>query len=297
MKKIILLLSFVIAGSILLGTAGPAFSQKDYQRVISLAPSITEVLYALGQEDKIIGVTRYCKYPPEAQQKQKVGGVLDTGFEMIYRLNPDLVILTSTETDQTEKLKQMGIEFLAIDAKSVSGILDAIEAIGETLDCKEAALSLRGSIEQHIKDIQFKTKDSPKLRVLITYLRPVGESMIRDVYIAGNDTYYNDLIKLVGGINAYQGGGLITSPIVSTEGILRMNPDVIIEINNMVADFGIPVEEILKDWEMLPELDAYKNRRIHIFDQPYVGIPGPRLAEALEDLARVIHPELIWEER
>lgn len=274
------------------GAPNPA----GYQRVVSLLPSITEILFALDQGDKVIGVTRYCKYPPEARQKAKVGGILDTSFETVCHLNPDLVILEASARDNQEKLEQMGLKTLAVDTRSVSSILESIRVIGDVLGCPEKASAVTTRIRQRIDYIQSKTGNLSRPRVLITYLRPVGEGIIREVYIAGNHTYFNDLIEMVGGTNVYQGSDLITSPVVSAEGILRMNPDVIVEVINMLDEVKVSKEAVLDDWEMLPELDAYKNRRIHVLNQPYIGIPGPRLAQALEDLARVVHPELNWDE-
>jgi len=276
-----------------------AFSDKEqggYQRIVSLLPSITEVLFALDQGDKVVGVTRYCKYPPEARQRAKVGGILDTGFETVYHLDPDLVILEESAGDHKEKLDKMGLKTLAVDTRSVSSILESIRVIGDVLGCPEKALAVTTKIQQRIDYLQLKTKDLPRPRVLITYLRPVGEGTIREVYIAGNHTYFNDLIEMVGGVNVYRGSDLITSPVVSAEGILRMNPDVIVEVINMLDEVKVSKEEVLNDWKMLPELDAYKNHRIYVLNQPYIGIPGPRLAQALEDLARVVHPGLNWDE-
>lgn len=277
-------------------TASSEKQQGGYHRIISLLPSITEILFALDQGDKVIGVTRYCKYPPEARQKAKVGGILDTSFETVYYLNPDLVILEASARDNQEKLEQIGLKTLAVDTRSVSSILESIRVIGDVLGCQEKASAVTAKIRQRIDYIQLKTKNLPKPRVLITYLRPVGEGTIREVYIAGNHTYFNDLIEMVGGTNVYQGSDLITSPIVSAEGILRMNPDVIVEVINMLDEVKVSKEEVLSDWKMLPELDAYKNHRIYVLNQSHIGIPGPRLAQALEDLARVVHPGLNWDE-
>mgnify|MGYP001612982990 CR=1 FL=1 len=274
-----------------------AFSDKEqggYQRIVSLLPSITEILFTLGQGDKVVGVTRYCKHPPEAQQKTIVGGILDTGFETVYHLNPDLVLMEETAMDQKEKLDKMGFKTLTLDTRSVDGILGSIRVLGDVLQCQEKASTIIANIRGKIEYVQSKTKGLPKTRVLVTYLRPVGEGTIREVYIAGNRTYFNDLIEIAGGKNVYEGPDLITSPVVSAEGILRMDPDVIIEVINMLDDVNVTEQQVLDDWKMLPELKAYKNNRIHVFNQPYIGIPGPRIALAVEDFARVVHPEINW---
>lgn len=298
MKRIACLL-LAVGCCAILGTARISSGEEKpagYRRVVSLLPSITEILFALDQQDKIVGVTRYCKHPPQAQQKPKVGGILDISFETLYHLNPDLVMMEESALDQKEQLEKMGFKALALDTRSVEGILGSIATIGAILECEENAAAITTKINNKIELIRSKVKELPKPKVLITYLRPVGEGSIRDVYIAGNHTYFNDFLEVVGAVNAYQGTDLITSPVVSAEGILRMDPDVIIEVINMLDEAKVTKESMIKDWDMLPELKAYKNKRIYIFDQPYIGIPGPRIDLALEDFARVIHPQLNWDQ-
>lgn len=296
MKRISWISLFIIACLAVSGAAKAGVEAKGegYHRIVSLLPSITEILFALEQGDKVIGVTRYCKYPPAAQQKTNVGGILDTGFETVYHLNPDLVLMEETARDQKEKLDKMGFKTLTLDTRSVDGILESIRVLGDVLHCQEKASTILANIRGRIEYVRSKTKGLPKARVLVTYLRPVGEGTIREVYIAGNNTYFNDLIEITGGKNVYQGPALITSPIVSAEGILRLDPDVIIEVINMLDDVNVTEQQVLDDWKMLPELKAYKNNRIHVFNQPYIGIPGPRIALAVEDFARVVHPEIDW---
>ena len=267
---------------------------KEYRRIISLLPSTTEILFALDLGDQVVGVTKFCKFPPEAQRKTIIGGLLDINFEIIYRLQPDLVVISTDHQDYKVKFKDMGINVLEVETKSVSGIIESIKIIGSQLNREKEAADLTRAIQKKIDDIQAKTKDLPKPRVLITFLRPVGEGEIRDVYIAGNLTYFNDLIRIVGAENAYQGTTLITSPVVSAEGILRMDPDIIIEVMSTIHDSNLKIEDAMKDWDILSEIRAYKNRRIYILTNPYMDIPGPRLIQALDDIARTIHPQINW---
>lgn len=283
-----------VAAALLCGGKSLAIAE-EFKKVISMSPSVTELIYALDAQDQLIGVTRYCIYPPEAQEKTVVGGLLDVNYEVIYSLNPDLVILQDSAGDQQQRFDNMGVKTLQVETRRLEDVISSIDQVGAVLGKKEAADKIANNIKSKIAEVRAKTKDLPKPRVLMTYLRPLGEGAIKEVYIAGNHTYFNDLIEIAGGVNAYQGPAMITSPIVTPEGILRINPDIIIEIMSGALESKYTPESLKKDWEMLPQLDAFKNDKIFIFQQYYISIPGPRIAQALMDIARVVHPEVKWE--
>ncbi len=296
MKKYFIFLSCLVLGaSAFLAPHVPA-AQPLPQRIVSLLPSATEILFALKAGDGVIGVTRFCRYPPEAQKKNIVGGLIDVNYEKIYSLKPDLIIVEDVEGDKKAIFEKMNIPTLSIDTRSVERVLESIDRIGEAIGEKEKASELTNRIQTKTEFIQKKVEGLPKPRVLITYLREVGTGHIHEVYIAGNQTYFNDLIKIAGGENVYQGSERITSPIVTAEGILAMNPDVIVEVMGVYTETNVPADRILKDWDMLAELDAYKNKRIHLMVNDYAGIPGPRLIKVIDDLARLFHPEINWDE-
>ena len=271
-------------------TSASSQTHGEYKRIVSLLPSITEILYALGVEDRVVGVTRFCKYPPQAQLKQHVGGVLDTNYEIIYNLEPDLILLSTNSDDQKKQLEQMGFKVLEVETRNVQGILNSIEMMGRELGVEEKAAEVTNNIRVIIDDVRAKTEHLEKPRVLVTFLRPMGEGAIRDVYVAGNHSYFSDLIEMAGAVNAYQGSAMITSPVLSSEGILRLDPDVIIEVMNEVQHLNLNPDDVIKDWASLSDLKAYKNKRIYLFYKDYAGIPGPRVANALQDMAHFIHP-------
>ncbi len=274
----------------------PASSSPDNpQRIVSLSPSVTEIVYALHLQDFLVGVTRFCLYPPEAQKKEQIGGLLDTNYEMIYRLHPDLVLAESNQSDQRDKLQKMGFPVMGTETKSIRGISNSIAAIGKKFGQEKAARDIIADIDQKIAGIEAKTKNLSRPRVLVTYERIPGEKQIRQVYVAGNDTFFADLIRLAGGQNAYQGSQLITSPVLTAEGILHMNPDVIIEVMPTTYIKNFSLQTALQDWASLPDLQAYQKQRIYILTQDYLTIPGPRVGQALMDLARCIHPEVFKE--
>jgi iron complex transport system substrate-binding protein len=288
-KKLILaLISTILFASL-------SFAEETYNRIVSLAPSITEILYALGEGDKVIGVTEFCRYPPEAALKPKVGGLLDTNYESIYALNPDLIIYTFGETGQKYTFDKMKLSSLDVKTHSVKDVFAAIETIGQTLHQDEKAGQLIAELKDRIQHIQTKTERLSKPRLLVVFMRTLGEKKIRDVYIAGGDPFYNELIALAGGENAYNGPQNVISPVLSAEGILKIDPDYIIEIMSPEETKYFSEEEIRNDWSSLPELTAYKNKHIFLMNKSYMGIPGPRFVLAVEDIAKTIHPDVAWE--
>lgn len=293
MRKIFLTLLLCFS---FLGQAS-AQEHKEYHRIVSLLPSITEILFAIGAKDQVIGVTKFCKYPPETQEKTIIGGLLDTNYEIIYRLKPDLVIVATEQGDQKDKLKGMGFDIIEVETRDVSKIMESIRKLGKLLGHEDGAQKVMNDIQNKIDEIKEKTKDLPKPRVMVTFLRPVGEKTIRDVYIAGTFTYFKDLLDIVGAVNAYEGTSMITSPVFSAEGILRMDPDVIIEVMPTLHESKLTKEVALEDWAMLSQLKAYQNKRIYIISESYADIPGPRLVDMLDEMARYTHPEVDWSKK
>lgn len=267
---------------------------EEYKRIVSLAPSITETLYALHRGDKVVGVTQFCKFPPEAALKPKVGGLLDTNFESIYKLDPDLVILLSTDVTQKPQFEKMSLATLEVGTNSIEEVLDGIRLIGTTLKKADEAEALIDGIQEKIKIVQMKIQNLAKPTVLIVFWRAMGEGSVREAYIAGSDKFHNQLIEYAGGQNAYQAAPAVISPLVSAEGILKMDPDFIIEVMSADEMSGFSNEEVIKDWGNLSMLKAYRNKHIFILNKSYMGIPGPRFVNAIEDIAQAIHPEIKW---
>ena len=287
-----LLLWFLCYSANSLATNGQ--QSESYRRIVSLAPSITEILFGLGLGERIVGVTRYCKYPQEAREKQSVGGLLDPNFELIYRLNPDLVIFHEGAMNHEQIFQSMTLNTLNVESTSIGGILKSIDTLGDLFKKEHEADAIKKKIQDQIDLIRSKTKGRARPRVLVTYWRPLGDRKITEVYIAGNNTFFNDLVRITGGINAYKGPQTIISPILSAEGILQLNPDVIIEINGSLRETGFSVNEVLKDWGNLSELRAYRNNKIFVLHESYIGIPGPRIARTMRDLAKCLHPDIEW---
>lgn len=264
--------------------------KKEYRRIISMAPNITETVFALDLQNKLVGVTNFCTYPPEAVKIAKVGGYLNPNYEALLALKPDLVILLPEQANVRQYLTELNIPSLEVDNKTVNDILKSILTIGRTCGAAGKADSLAADIRQRIAAVQRRVKGLPKYSVLISVGRTVGSGNLADVYAAGKGTYYDELINYAGGINAID-NSLTAYPVLSAEGIIRLNPDVIIDIVLQSSRGSLSDSEIEKDWQPAQKVKAIQKGRFYVFSNEYAVIPGPRFINLLEDLSFAIHPE------
>ena len=295
------LLIVALGGVVFLGTAerhGPADSPEAAadktselpQRIISLSPSTTEILFALGLGDRVVGVSRYCQYPPEARTKAQVGGYLDPSYEAVLALKPDLVVLRSEKEQFVKAFRELGLNLLPVRHDSVEGILESIVVIGRRCGAEAEARRMVADIQGQIHRISEKTAGLERPRVILVAERTLASGKIQNVYVAGADAFTNRMILLAGGKNACAetAAGF---PVVSGEGILRMNPQVIFDLVAERSRAGMSREEILRDWQQLPNVEAVRTGRVYLVDDDYAFIPGPRFIRLVEKFARLIHPE------
>lgn len=264
------------------------------QRIISLAPSITETLFAVGAGPQVVGVTNFCDFPAAAQSLPKVGGYIDLNLEAVIALQPDLIILLANQQQVIEQLKQLNIPFLAVNNTTLSEIQDTISSIGLATQHQAEAKKITDKIRHQIEIIEAKTADKPKPRVMIAMGHSIGNEHVKQVFIAGNQDFYNDLIIQAGGVNAYQGTQLKV-PSLSTEGIMALNPEIIIDIFPEADDHLTDLNDAKQRWHNLHYVDAIKNNRVHIIEESYATIAGPRIFLLLQQIAHLIHPEIDWQ--
>lgn len=264
-----------------------------YKRIVSLAPSITEVVYALELDDRLVGVTNFCNYPPDAQSKAKVGGIIDTNYEAIMQLEADLVILYPVHRDAQARLKELGQRTLTVDCRTLDGILESIDLIGRACLVPERSDALLASIHERMDAVRARTEGLERPTVLISAGRSKDGDVVGEVYAAGRGQWYDDLIEIAGGANVFTEEG-VPFPTVTGEGLVRLNPEVIVEMAPADANGSISAEKIAGQWDALPEIEAVREGRVYVLDGDYTTIPGPRFVQTVEDLARVLHPELDW---
>jgi len=269
-------------------------SSPSCERLVSFSPSITEIVYALGLENNLVGVTRFCKFPPAAQEKTSVGGYLDPNIEAVIRLRPTLVLLREEQTDIRGRLANFGRPTLTLEHRNVAGILQSFRKIGQTCHREQRAEQEVADLERQIAEVHQKIRSSKtRPRVLVVVDRDIRYNTVKNVYVPARDGFYDWLITQAGAKNAMQGQNSGFSE-VSSEGILRLNPDVIIEIMPALAGSKLTQAEIQRAWSGMPSLTVVKTHRLYLFTDDYMSIPGPRFVKTLRQFAETLHPELDW---
>lgn len=258
------------------------FIEERPQRIVSMTPSTTEILFALDLEEAMVGVTEYCNYPEAAITTEKIGGV-DAGLEPVLAQEPDLVVCTTMNTKETvERLKELGIPVIVIDSSSYDDIYPSISLLGEATGQAELAQEIVKSMKKEKEALQEKlalVKEPP----LVFY------EVWDDPFMSVNkDTFIGELILLAGGKNLTHDAAS-TYPIVSIETIIDKNPQV------YILPTGHGNIKRMRDIETRPGfeyIDAIIKDQVYFVDQDIISRPGPRVIEALEIFARAMHPQL-----
>jgi len=287
--------SFLAKGLLVAPPRESASESGDYRRIISMAPSVTEMLFALGLGDRLVGVTQYCDYPPEALEKAQVGGFHNPNYEALMAQRPDLVVMLDSEAQSRQVFDRLGVDTLLTYHKSIDGILDSIESLGAAFGARARAEEITSDIRARLKRIERKTAGRARPTVMFSIDRTVGTGRLEDVYIAGCDGHIDRIIELAGGRNVYQQGAA-RFPVVSREGMINMNPQVIVDLVGGLSVREVSNEEVAADWVQLVEVDAVRQGKVFVLDDDYAFVPGPRFILLVEKLARLIHPEVDWEE-
>ena len=259
-------------------------------RIVSLAPSVTEVLFALGLGDRVVGVTRFCRYPPEAARLPQVGGYLDLNLEAIVSLEPDLVVLIQDHDAARARLEALGVPTLQVDQGDLDGILRSIEEIAARCGVAERGVELVAEIRGRLDAVEQRVAGLPRPRTLAVVGREAGSGSLATVWVAGTETFYDDVITLAGGVNAAQASP-VTYPEVSREGLLHIDPDVILDLLADLDDRGVAAAAAAADWRQMATLRAVRGGRVHLLEHELTVVPGPRVADLVEEVAQALHPE------
>jgi len=257
------------------------FLAKAPTRVVSLAPSITEILYAIGLTDEIVGVTEFCDYPPEAKQKPKIGYV-QPNIEAIVTLEPDLVLAPRAflRADLLAKLEQLKVPTFVVDPESFEEIPSRIQTVGRILNRSLAADGVAMVMRQRIAAIRSKMEAVARVRVLYVLNS-------QPLITVGPGSYLDQVINVAGGSNIAS-QTTVPYPHLNMEAVLKENPEIIIFPIGKAE--GIPLSE-QQQWLRWTSLSAVKQGRLHRISADVLNRPGPRIVEGLEALARIIHPE------
>ncbi|MCX5909917.1 MAG: cobalamin-binding protein [Deltaproteobacteria bacterium] len=252
------------------------------KRMIATAPSVTEILFALGLGDRVVGVSSYCNYPAEALHKEKIGGYINPSLEKIVELRPDLVMGTADGDLKAfmNKVTGLGIPVYVANPKTVADVLHSIRKIGEVTGATDAAARLTSSMQKRIDTVKQKVagRSPPRVLHILSY-DPLISS-------AGG-SFVDDLIRIAGGTNvAAQARG--RHPRLSLEEVIARDPEVIILSGMLSQD---PLREQREWWARWKKISAVGHGRVHVIDADLILRPSPRIVDGLEEMARVIHPE------
>ena len=256
---------------------------ENPRRVVSLAPSITEIVYALEQEQRLKGVTRFSDYPPEATRLPRVGSYVRLDIERIVALNPDLCIATRDGNPKAiiDRLASLKIPVYVVDPHNLDTILETILEIGALLNADTRARTITAEMQRRVKRV--------KARVATVNHRPrvFFQIGISPIVSAGKGTFIHELIETAGGRNLAQ--GRMAYPHFSREQVLALEPEVFI-ITSMARQAVF--EEVRAEWRRWTNIPAVRDDRIYLVDSDLFDRPSPRLVKGLELLTRLIHPEL-----
>jgi iron complex transport system substrate-binding protein len=258
------------------------------QRIVSLAPSITEIIFQLNQGSRLKGATQYSNYPPQALSLPKVGSYIRLDLERIIALEPDLcmAIKDGNPKEIVDRLQSMQIPVYVVDPRNLETVIQTIEEVGSLLNVSENAKILANRMRDRLKRIKAKVASTDKRpRVFIQ----IGISPIISV---GSQTFIHDLISMAGGINV--AAGYNAYPRFSREQVLALSPDVII-ITSMARQAVF--QQIKDQWSRWPNMPAARNQQIFVVDSDVFDRPSPRLLDGLETLVQLIHPELLEQSR
>lgn len=261
------------------GASGPA------RRVVCMAPAYSEICFALGRGEAVVGVTDFCVFPPEVARAARVGGFLNPDLERIAKLRPDLVLTAPEQGQLRRNLEALGLRTRTLPVYSVADILSTVEAVGRELGAEEAARRLSADLREATAPRPLPPGARPPRALLVVGRNP-GE--LSGIFVAGPGTFLSEVLGRAGGANVCPEG--ILYPTLSLEGIASLDPEVILELRPGEGLTDARKTALAGDWERMPFLKAVKARRVFILTEDWVDIPGPRVVQTLRLFRRILHP-------
>ena len=256
---------------------------KVPQKIISLLPANTEIVYALGMGEKLIAVSEYCKYPDDTKTKKKLASGMQINVEAIIGLDPDVVLFgrMSQADEHLAQLEQAGIKVIVTEANSIAETYTVINMLGEVFQAGDKAKQITDKMKSDFDDIKEQVKNKPANKVYIE-ISPVANGP----WTGGKDTFQNELLNLVGAENVF--GDISGWQEVAEEQVISRNPDYILTTD--VYSNPDPIAEIMgrQGWA---NISAIKNKKVFVTDSDKLSTPGPRLVDAAKELAEILYTD------
>jgi iron complex transport system substrate-binding protein len=257
----------------------------DARRIISIIPATTEMLFAMGAGDRIVAVGTYDRFPSEVSRLPRVGALLDPDVERILSLRPDLVVVYESQADLRTQLQRAGIPTFVYRHRGLPDVTETIRALGSRIGLADRADALAASLERQIADVRAKVAGLPRPRTLLVFGREHGT--LRGIEASGGVGFLHDMLEAAGGADALNEVRR-QAVTMSSEMVLARAPDVIIELRYAHEEAG---QADMTAWNALASVPAVRNRRVYLLQGEEFVVPGPRVAAAIERLARTIHPD------
>jgi iron complex transport system substrate-binding protein len=267
----------------ILGWSAPEPLEGACRRLVTLAPSLTELAFALDLGDRVVGVSAYSRWPAAATRLPRLGGLFDPRVEAIVALRPDLALLLPSQEELGRQLRGLGIDFLVLPSESLGDIEAAAAALGRRCGVPESAAAFVGSWQRQLAPVR-RPAEPP--RVLLVIGRTPGT--LSQIVVAGPGTFFDELLERLGAVNAFADAPL-PYPQASLEAILARDPTHILELQGERPEPGL--EELLqRDWQRLARLTAVQRRQVRMIAGDHVLLPGPRLPELYRQLSETLAP-------
>ena len=260
-------------------------AQSRPNRIISIIPSTTEMLFAMSAGPRVIGVSNYDTYPPEALTRTKVGGLIDPDVERIISLKPDLVVVYGTQDDLRTQLERAKIPMFLYQHAGLPDITATIRQLGARIGSEKEGNALADGIEAEIAGVKTRVAGRPRPRTMLVFGRDA--ETLRGIYASGGIGFLHDMIEAAGGANVFAD---VTRQSIQTTSELAIAraPEVIIEIG---VDTASASGRNLRAWDSLPSIPAVRTKRIYQLTGDDMMNPGPRIPMALRRMAQALHPE------
>jgi iron complex transport system substrate-binding protein len=260
-------------------------AQARPTRIVSIVPSVTEMLFAMGAGPRVVGVSSFDRYPLEAVNRPRVGGLIDPDIERIIALRPDLVVVYGTQSDLRMQMQRAGIPIFPYEHSGLADITRTIRQIGERVGSPREGEALATRIESDISAIRKLVAGRPRPRTLLVFGRDADT--LRGIYASGAIGFLSDVLDAAGGTNVFSDVQR-QSLQATTEMVIARAPEVIVEIG---ADTASTKIRNLAAWNAIESVPAVRNRRIYLLTGDEMMNPGPRVTGSLRRIAEVLHPE------
>jgi len=265
-------------------------SPSGPQRIISLAPNVTEILFALGQGHRLVGVSSYCTYPPEATRLPKCGGVMDTDLEKILTLRPDAIIIVGRHETVAQFCGRNDIPLVRISPNDMMELYDAIRTIGRAVGCPAEAERLVGKIKTDIERVRSAVKDRRPIKAFLSISR--SPDRLKSPMTTNGAGFLSQMLEAAGGINIFAGTD-VPYPTIAVGEIIRRQPEVIFELQPGQQPSEAQRHRMIGQWAELGSIPAVTHHRVYFITEDFATILGPRVPLLAKRFAELLHPDLV----